>query len=80
MLKQRGQNFDFTELSREDQKSAVLMHLFQMKGFSLGDLASGKLSYKDAWVRGWKNATTSFEIGVAEGQWERAEKEFKRIK
>ena len=80
MLTQRGQNFDFTELSREDQKSAVLMYLYQKEGFSLGDLASGKLSYKDAWVRHWKGAATSFEIGVAEGQWERAEKEFKRIK
>ena len=80
MLTQRGQNFDFIELSREDQKSAVLMYLYQKEGFSLGDLASGKLSYKDAWVRHWKGAANATSRGVAEGQWNRAEEEFKRIR
>ena len=56
------------------------MYLYQKEGFSLGDLASGKLSYKDAWVRHWKGAANATSRGVAEGQWNRAEEEFKRIR
>lgn len=76
MLTQKDQDFDFSRLSRADQKAAVLMYLSQRKGFSLGDLASGKLSFRDAWVTGWQGSITEEDINESIKKWDATEERY----